>query len=350
MKNAKKYVVTLLLTAALIGIAAAAPTVVRSTLPTVIAKRVTGRTIEDTVECTGTIEPRYAKDLYTAAGLTVDEVYVKNGQRVRAGDPLFSVDKTATISLWEAAENSGDDEGEEVSRLLDGLVADYFTNAIGNMFSSFSDGEAQVSGGGTTSELLVLVPDVVTASADGVVANLAVEDGSYADSSAPLLRICDTSALFVRCELPESFAPALAEGLDCIVTGDAFDEAYTATLKEIAPVAKSVAGGRSTVECIAEIDFPDSALKAGYTAEMKIVLSRKNGALAVPWSALNEDADGTYVWILLGSRAYRRNVVTGAELDDCVEVRGIESGCLVVSEADGAVSSGGQVRIKKITG
>ena len=348
MKKAKKYVVTLLLTAALIGAAAAAPSVVRSTLPEVVAVRVKGRTIEDSVECSGTIEPRYAKDLYTAAGLTVDEVYVKNGQRVRAGDPLFSVDKTATVSLWEAAGSGESGDGEQVSHLLDGLVADYFTNAIGNMFSSFSDGGAKTSGGGTTSELLVLVPDVVTASVDGVVANLAVEDGAYADGSAPLLRICDTSALFVRCELPESFAPSLAEGLDCIVTGEAFEGEYTATLKEIAPVAKSVSGGRSTVECVAEIDFPDGALKAGYTAEMKIVLSRKNGALTVPWSALNEDSGGDYVWVLLGSRTYRRSVVTGAELDECVEVSGIESGCLVVAEADGSVGSGGLVKITKI--
>ena len=349
MKKAKKYVVTLLLTALFIGAAAVAPTVVRSTLPTVIAKRVTSRTIEDTVDCSGVIEPRYAKDLYTAAGLTVDEVYVKNGQRVRAGDPLFSVDKAATVSLWEAAESGASGGGDEqVSKLLDGLIADYFTNAVGNMFSSFSDGGAGGDGRGATSELLVLVPDVVTASADGVVANLAIEDGAYADGSAPLLRICDTSALFVRCELPESFAPSLAEGLDCIVTGDAFDGEYTATLKEISPVAKSVSGGRSTVECLAEIDFPDAALKAGYTAEMKIILSRKNGALTVPWSALNEDGNGKFVWVLLGSRAYRRDVVTGAELDDCVEVNGIESGCLVVSEADGAVSSGKQVKIRKI--
>lgn len=348
MKKARKYIITLLLTALFIGAAAAAPTVVRSTLPTVIAKRVTGRTIEDTVECTGTIEPRYTKDLYTAAGLTVDEVYVKNGQRVRAGDPLFSVDKAATVSLWEAAESNSREDGEQVSKLLDGLIADYFTNAIGNMFSSFSDESAGGSANGATSELLVLIPDIVTASADGVVANLAIENGAYADGSSPLLRICDASALFVRCELPESFASSLSEGLNCVVTGDAFEGEYTATLKEISPVAKSVSGGRSTVECVAEIDFPDEALKAGYTADMKIVVSRKAGALTVPWSALNEDEDGRFVWVLLGSRAYRRGVVTGAELDDCVEVSGIESGCLVVSEADGTLRAGGQVRIRSI--
>lgn len=348
MKKARKYIVTVLLTAALLGAAAAAPALVRSTLPEVVAARVVRGTIEDSVECSGTIEPRYSKDLYTAAGLTVDEVFVKNGQRVKAGDPLFSVDKTATVSLWETAENSARDGGDEqVSKLLDGLITDYFTNAIGNMFSSFSDSGSGASKSEATSELLVLVPDVVTASADGVIANLAVEDGAYSDGSAPLLRICDTSSLFVRCELPESFAPALTEGLDCIVTGDAFEGEYTATLKEISPIAKTTDGGRSTVECLAEIDFPDGALKAGYTAAMKIVLSRKNEALTVPWSALNEDSDGKYVWILLGSRAYRRDVVTGAELDDRVEITGVEPGSLVVSEADGAIRSGVQVRIRK---
>lgn len=347
MKKARKYIVTALLTLLLLGAAAAAPAVVRSTLPEVIAVRVTGRAIEDTVECSGLIEPRSAKDLYTAAGLTVGEVYVKNGQRVCAGDPLFSVDKTATVSLWEAAQEAERDGGEQVSKLLDGLVEDYFTNAFGSMFSSFAESDAG-DGRSATSELLVLVPDVVTASADGVVANLAIEDGAYADGSAPLLRICDTSSLFVRCELPESFASSLREGLDCIVTGDAFADAYTATLKEIAPVAKTAAGGRSSVECVAEIDFPDNGLKAGYTADVKIVLARRNKALTVPYSAVNSDAEGEFVWVLYGSRAYRRGVVTGAELDDCVEISGVEAGALVVSEADGAVRAGRQVRIKKI--
>ena len=45
---------------------------------------------------------------------------------------------------------------------------------------------------------------------------------------------------------------------------------------------------------------------------------------------------------------YVRAVVTGTELDDCVEVSGIESGCLVVSEADGVIRSGVQVRIRSI--
>ncbi|MBR4439643.1 MAG: efflux RND transporter periplasmic adaptor subunit [Clostridia bacterium] len=348
MKKARKYIVTLLLTLLLLGAAAVAPTVVRSTLPEVIAHRVTGRTIEDTVECSGVIEPRYAKDLYVAAGITVGEVYVRNGQRVNAGDPLFSVDKTATVSLWEAAQREKNDgEGEQVSRLLDGLIEDYFTSAMGNMFSSFSDGGGS-DGRSATSELLVLVPDIVTASAAGVVANVAVEDGAYADGSAPLLRICDVSALFVRCELPESFASALSEGLNCTVTGDAFADEYTATLKEISPVAKTASGGRSSIECVAEIDFPDEALKAGYTADMKIILSRKNKALTVPYSAVNKDENGEFVWILYGSRAYRRSVVTGVELDDCVEISGVEAGALVVSEADGAVKAGGQVRIKKV--
>ena len=347
MKKARKYIVTVLLTLALLGAAAAAPTVVRSTLPEVVAVRVTGRAIEDAVECTGVIEPRSAKDLYTAAGLTIGEVYVKNGQRVNAGDPLFSVDKTATVSLWEAAENAEREEGEQVSKLLDGLIEDYFTSAMGNMFSSFAESDAG-DGRSATSELLVLVPDVVTASAGGVVANLAIEDGAYADGSAPLLRICDVSALFVRCELPESFAASLREGLDCVVTGDAFADAYTATLKEIAPVAKAVSGGRSSVECVAEIDFPDNGLKAGYTADVKIVLARRNKALTVPYSAVKNDGDGDFVWVLYGSRAYRRSVITGAELEDCVEISGVEAGALVISEADGDVKAGRQVRIKKV--
>lgn len=347
MKNSRKYIVTAVITAVLIAAAVAVPQIVRSGIPSVTAERIVGRNIADTVECRGVIEAKSCKNLYTAAGIMVDKVFVKNGQRVSEGDLLFSVNKAATVSLWAKADNdAADEDSEKVSELLDGLLEDYFTSAVGNIFSAFSE-EEPAENEKTSNELLVLVPDIVTASTSGVVANLAIEDGVYADGSTPLLQICDTSAMFVRCELAESFAPELKEGLSCKVMSDSFDGSYAGTVREVSPVARASSGGRSTVGCVVEIDFPDGAVKAGCSADATIILSRRTGALTVPYSALNTDADGDYVWVLYGSRPYRRSVETGIELDDCVEiVSGLESDCLVVSKSDKAIEEGCLVNIK----
>lgn len=342
----KKYIITVAFTLLLIAAAIAVPHAVHSAVPKVSATTVKGETLVDTISCPGILEAKSSKNLYTASGIMVDEVYVKNGQRVNTGDPLFSVNKEVTVSLWISAAEKEEAAENQVSQLLDGLLNDYFSTSVGNIFSSFAEDEKNEEDT-SIDELIVVVPDIITASTDGVIANLNVKEQTYADGSSPLLQICDTSSVFVRCELSESFAASLSEGLNCTVTGEGFEGEYTASVVEVAPVAKTVSGGNSSIECLVEIEFPDSALKAGYTADVEIELSRKNNALSLPYSAVFQDENGEYVWELYGSRAYRRNVVTGIELPDKIEiVSGIESGRFIVTNANGTLREGRPVRIR----
>jgi len=346
--NNKKYIITVILTLLFIVAAAITPRAIRFSLPLVAATPVKAETLIDTLSCTGTLEGKSSKNLYTASGIMVDEIYVKNGQQVNAGDPLFSVDKEVTVSLWVSAAEKEEANENQVSELLDGLLSDYFSASVGNIFSSFADKEQSNDKTSFTDELLVVIPDIITASTSGIIANLNIKEQTYADPSAPLLQICDTSSVFVRCELSEVFASDLTEGLKCKVSGDAFQEVYTASVAEIAPTAKAVSGGRSTVECIVEIDFPDSSLKTGYTAEVEIELSKKNGALALPYSAVFQDENGQYVWELYGSRTYRRDITTGSELPEKIEIlSGIEAGRCIVTSADRTLKEGKLVTIKE---
>ena len=344
-KNIKRYIALVVSTIFLLLIAMAVPMLIQNSIPQVIAVDITGSTLVDTLNCTGTLEAKSSKNLYIASGIMVDEVFVKNGQFVNVGDPLFSVNKETTVSLWISAAEKEAASENQVSELLSGLMKDYFSSAVGNIFSSFSE-ENKTEEDDAADELIVIIPDVITASSSGYVANLNIKNDTYADSSAPLLQICDTSAIFARCELSESFASSLREGLRCTVTGDAFKEEYTAEIVEISPIAKTAAGSNSSIECLVEIDFPDTSLKSGYTAQVEVELSRKNNAISLPYSAIHQDEEGEYVWELYGSRSYRRNVTTGAELKNCIEITsGLEAGSFVVTSSDGELREGHLVKI-----
>ena len=94
------------------------------------------------------------------------------------------------------------------------------------------------------------------------------------------------------------------------------------------------------------INNPDDNLKAGYTANAKIMLSEPITMTVVPYEAVNQDDKGEYVYILEENKAVRRYVTTGYELSDGIEVTsGLSSGDYVIT-VDENYSDGKVVLVK----
>ena len=103
---------------------------------------------------------------------------------------------------------------------------------------------------------------------------------------------------------------------------------------------------QTVVEVKIAINNPDDNLKAGYTANAKIMLSEPITMTVVPYEAVNQDDKGEYVYILEENKAVRRYVTTGYELSDGIEVTsGLSSGDYVIT-VDENYSDGKVVLVK----
>jgi multidrug efflux pump subunit AcrA (membrane-fusion protein) len=108
------------------------------------------------------------------------------------------------------------------------------------------------------------------------------------------------------------------------------DGIYVAVVREIAGFARQVESGGVTetvVDVVLELTNieevavnPDEFIRAGYTAEARIAVGEPREMVLVPYSAINQDDRGEYVFVLAGNTALRRDIITGIELAEGAEL------------------------------
>ena len=131
-------------------------------------------------------------------------------------------------------------------------------------------------------------------------------------------------------------------GQSADISGAAFDDGiYTATVRHIDSDAMPTYGDfldrvrETMVEVTLVINNPDTVvisgnsgtsgesggiLRNGYTARADIHTAQTRSIGIAPYSSVMQDEHGEYVYVLVGNKAVRRDILTGIELTDGVEV------------------------------
>ena len=167
----------------------------------------------------------------------------------------------------------------------------------------------------------------VKATADGVVTQLNITEGSIPLNSN-LMVIENTDQLVIRGKVGEADVLRVEAGMDCeIKTSATDDEVIHGKVKRIERIISSnedASLGGYTVEV--EIE-QNSKLLIGMSASCKIVLTKKENTLGVPYDAVNGgENDGYYVFVGEPAetpgmvRVHRKDVKIGFEGDYYTEI------------------------------
>ena len=118
------------------------------------------------------------------------------------------------------------------------------------------------------------------------------------------------------------------------------DNAYTVPLN-------SLSASETVVDVTVLIEEGDtSRLRSGYSVTAQLKTGEERILNMLPYSAIQQDDKGEYVYVLNSSTAVRRDIVTGMELADKTEVvSGVENSEKVIITPDN-VYDGGKVRVK----
>jgi HlyD family secretion protein len=195
---------------------------------------------------------------------------------------------------------------------------------------------------------------------DGVIAEINGELGEFVTPSPvgiptpPTVDLIDSSCLYISAPIDEVDAPAVRTGQKALITMDAFpDRKFPGFVRRVAPYVLDVEKQARTVEVEAEIessegmnsggsgsdqpdsDQPDSdqqILLPGYSADVEIILSKRENVLRVPTQVI---LDGTRVFVLDGTMLVERTIDTGISSWEFTEVvAGLDEGDLVVLTVD----------------
>ena len=188
---------------------------------------------------------------------------------------------------------------------------------------------------------------------DGRVLTRDVEPGQIVQPGKALLSLALAGPTVLVAQADERFLDQLATGQPATVVADAYaGQRFAARLSRIAP---RVDAQRGAIEVKFEMtDAPPAFLREDMTLSVEVETARRDRALALPLAALRPGADEASATVLVAAdgRAQARPVRLGVRTLQAVEVQdGLQDGELVLlGEASAQVQPGQRVRAKAMTG
>jgi HlyD family secretion protein len=220
----------------------------------------------------------------------------------------------ATEDMLTEAEN---DLGLKESRLND-LQREYDRLKDGPNAQDVLAAQARVDAAQATVNMLSIL-----APFDGVVLSVDSRAGDVIKTGELSVNVANLDHLYVETQVDESDVAKVKVGSQAEVTLDAMPGlTLTGEVAVVDPVGEAVGG---LVKYNVRIDLAlvkDVFLPLGATANVVIQIDGSQSTLAVPIVAIQNDAQGEYVWAVRDGASVRVNVVGGAILDDMVAVTG----------------------------
>lgn len=327
--------------------------------------------VEETVSNTraGTVEACRRARLAPSVGGQISTLAVREGQRVKQGDLLLELrneDLQAQVSLAEREAEAGaararaaclnaDNAEREAARQVKlserKLTSDEaLERAVTAAKSARADCEAaQATARVGTAKIGVaraeLAKTRLSAPFDGVVAVVSGEVNEFVTPSPPgiptppAVDLIDDSCFYVSAPIDEVDAGKVRLGAETRVTLDAFGKrVFPGKVRRIAPYVLDLEKQARTVEVevvIAE-QPADAPLLAGYSADVDILVDRREGVLRIPTAAVRSEG-GVLVLDRETGLLREQAIETGLSNWDQTEVTsGLAVGDLVVLSLDRA--------------
>ena len=334
-------------------------------LPTVV---VASGSVESTVSNTraGTVKACQRSRLSMSMGGRVETLYVKEGDRVAAGQlllQLWNKDHLATVAQAEATLSAARHEQtracltsaqnvrekERVASLLEKkLVSNTQAETAVTLASTSVQACEAAEDGVRQSEAALdqararLELTSLRAPYAGVIAEVNSELGEYVTPSPPgvltpaAIEMLDDHCLYVTAPIDEVDAMPVRTGQPVRVTLDAFrGRHFVGVVTRIAPYVMDLEKQARTVDVDVRLDpLPEDVhFLIGYSADIEITLSRKDAVLRVPTEAI---IDKHFVFVLnQDGQLHKREFSPGLSNWTHTEVlQGLQAGDVVVVTPD----------------
>ena len=287
----------------------------------------------------------------------VRAVLVRAGETVQAGQVLIKMDVSEYQAKLDQAKGAlvaarGQLDIATKTRNNNQVLMDkgfISRNAFDNAASQFDIAKANVDSakGALDVAQKALNDTVIKAPIDGMISSRTIEPGEKISTDNKLLEVVDLRQMELEAPVPTADILKVQLGQDVEVNAEGLPQAMHGQVVRINPATQS--GSRSIMVYV-RIANPQGLLRAGMFAEASLTLQRKSDVLSVPQSAVQNDADGAYVYAIDNGKLQRRKIQPGMRgmnaNGNAVEVvAGLQSGARIVKANLGMLNAGVTVRI-----
>ncbi|QWD61054.1 efflux RND transporter periplasmic adaptor subunit [Polynucleobacter sp. MWH-UH35A] len=315
------------------------------------------------IEATGTIVSNSIVDIRPMVTNTVAKVEVKDGQEVKAGDLLFTLDDRNDKANYEKLKALADDAQKQYLRAKE-LVAKNFISKAGLETSLANAKSAQAAARAAEVQLSF---DYIKSPIDGRAGIVNVFPGSLVQASnivstatsstatssvGSMVTITQLNPINVQFVIPEKDIPIMLENqLDGeamtvkVTVGDSGKKTYEG---KVLVIDNQVDPSIAAVRVKAQIPNDDKTLLPGQFARVSLVANTLKDALAIPSQAVIINARGKMVYVVdKDGKAVSKPIKVVYEYLGSTVVTGIEPGDRVVVEGKQNLRPGSKVRESK---
>jgi RND family efflux transporter MFP subunit len=267
-------------------------------------------TSDDVMLFAGDVRPRYEIDLSFRIGGKLLERKVDMGARVSKGQPLARLDPqdarlaaaaaTAQVAVADADLALAKAELERNKQLLDQKFISQA--AYDSKLSAYKVASARRDSAIAQSEVSGNQAGYATLVADsaGLITSVLAEAGQVVAAGQAVMRLARTEEREVVISVAENQASALRAGAPARISlWSQPQKIYNGKVREIAPAADALT--RTYLVKVSVLD-PDQGLRWGMTANVGVVGMRgaavPGGAIVVPLTAINQQGQQPYVWVV----------------------------------------------------
>ncbi len=299
--------------------------------------------LPDTFELPAVVEPNRIVTVSAEADGRIEWIGVKEGDLVRAGDPLIRLNTDLLRAQFQRAEAQAKFNQTEFDRIK-GLV-DKGAAPVRDLDSAAAQlaiNKAQLE------ECRVrLARAQITAPLTGVLNDLPVELGEYVTMMplTTLAKIVDIDTVKVAVEVPERDMAFLATGQKAEVSLN--DRGQPCSLNGTITFISQIADAR-TRSTHMEITLPNQqhVLHSGQIVTVRLTRQILKDAIMIPLLAVIPMEDGRAVYVVESAKAARRNVELGTIKGDRIQIRsGLTPGDKLIVAGHRFVAPGQKVDI-----
>jgi RND family efflux transporter MFP subunit len=299
------------------------------------------------VPVSGTLAPAYDVRIGAPVGDVVEEMRVREGQRVARGQVLMRFRMSAVEPAAVGAESryrAAKADWERMRNLLrEGAVAERDVEAAEAAMREAEAAHAYARK--TLDEATVRAPIA------GTVAERFVQAGDRPGMGDPVLRVVDTSSLEFEATITTDDVTRVRPGTPVLLDITGFPKAGVEG--RLARVNATADPATRQVKVYVLVPNRDGRLVGGLFASGRVVTERRIGVLAIPASGVRTEAGKPTVWTVVDGRAQPHTVEVGLRdgARDLVEVRaGLAPGTTVIVGPVQGLTPGQPVQIAKQEG
>lgn len=328
---------------------------------------VTRGSVEETAVLSGSLEPQYQVDVFSRRAGRLARLQVSQGQRVRAGEPVATVEHSdlllqeqqaaaslaaskASYRRTEAQRDKAAADYERVKLLHEQRASTQqelrnATDQLREAGIQLEVAKAQLEQAEADSALVKLQLQQVEMDApvSGVVIRTYGVVGSQVTTSAPVATIAAVDPIEVAFSVAEKEIGRLALGQPFTIAVDAFPkESFQGKITSLGAVVETPTRALAVRGRVANSGL---RLRPGMFARVELVVGHKDNVVSVPREALMTRTAGAYVFVVVDGIARTSPITVGIQGRERVEIlEGLKVGELVAVVGQQQLREGQQVR------